>query len=482
MDNSPQDRNTVETLAADFADRIRRGEEPSASEYVLKRPDLEAEILDLFPTIAALENLGLAKERGPSGPASLGPSKLEQLGDYRLLREIGRGGMGVVYEAEQQSLSRRVAIKVLPKHAVHDRKRFKRFQREARTAAQLHHTNIVPVFGVGQHDDTHYFVMQLIPGVGLERIIAHQHIENGSDAIPDSAGQLSTSSPTQNVETLARTLIDDYDSRRSDESNDSAGASRVRIEVGSRSGYHRAGTEGETIIVSKDSTDVERAPGDANGPDVQNVPHRSNRYSSYWQSVARVGHQVADALAYAHSLGTLHRDIKPANLLVDDKGRVWVTDFGLARAIDDADVSRTGDVVGTLRYMAPEQLRGETDVRSDIFSLGLTLYELTTLRPGFDEQQRRQALLGSTRRLDPIRPRKICRDIPRDLETILVKCLEYDPRHRYPSAQSLADDLDNFLDDRPIAARRASIAERAWRWCRRNPALAGPPCCWSPSP
>jgi WD40 repeat protein/tetratricopeptide (TPR) repeat protein len=191
----------------------------------------------------------------------------------------------------------------------------------------------------------------------------------------------------------------------------------------------------------------------------------------YWQSVARIGIQVAEALAYAHAQGTLHRDIKPSNLLLDTQGVVWVADFGLAKGTDSEDLTGSGDVVGTLRYMAPERFEGKADARSDLYALGLTLYELLTLRPSFDESERSQ-LLHQVMHLDPPRPRKVNPAVPRDLETIVLKAIARDPRHRYQSAGDLAADLERFMDDKPIQARPVSEVEKLWRWCRRNPALA----------
>jgi WD40 repeat protein len=193
---------------------------------------------------------------------------------------------------------------------------------------------------------------------------------------------------------------------------------------------------------------------------------------AYWQSVARIGIQVAEALAHAASLGITHRDIKPSNLLLDAQGTVWVTDFGLAKAeMDGENLTHTGDIVGTLRYMAPERFQGQSDVRSDLCSLGLTLYELLTLRPAYDEADRNK-LLQQVMHEEPTRPRKVNPAVPRDLETIVLKAIDRDPARRYQTPAAMADDLKRFVEDRPIRARRVGLRERAWRWCRRNPALA----------
>src|SRR5262249_42925743 len=176
-------------------------------------------------------------------------------------------------------------------------------------------------------------------------------------------------------------------------------------------------------------------------------------------------------LQYAHEQGILHRDIKPANLLVDEHQGVWITDFGLAKLAGRDDLTHSGDVIGTLRYLAPEALRGETDHRSDLYSLGLTLYELLTLHPPFGDLTPSELLRCVTEE-QPTRPRKLDLNIPLDLETIVLKATAREPEHRYRTAGDLAEDLRAFLDDRPIRARRANPAERLARWCRRNKLVA----------
>jgi WD40 repeat protein/tetratricopeptide (TPR) repeat protein len=191
--------------------------------------------------------------------------------------------------------------------------------------------------------------------------------------------------------------------------------------------------------------------------------------SQYWQSVARVGMQVADALAHAASQGILHRDIKPSNLLLDETGNVWVTDFGLAKADNDSEnLTHTGDIIGTLRYMAPERFNGQGDVRSDVYSLGLTLYEMLALRTAFDASDRNK-LVKQVMHDEPIRPRKLNPGVPRDLETVVLKAIARDPAHRYQTPAEVAEDLKRFVEDRPVRARRISNGEKLWRWCRRNP-------------
>ena len=169
-------------------------------------------------------------------------------------------------------------------------------------------------------------------------------------------------------------------------------------------------------------------------------------------------------------MGILHRDIKPSNLLIDSRGNLWVTDFGLARFQDEPGLTRTGDLLGTLRYMAPELVLGRQiahDPRSDCYSLGATLYELLTLKPVFDGRDRHE-LLRQIAQEEPLAPSKVDQTIPRDLETIVLKAMEKEPDRRYATAQELADDLARFLEDKPVRARRPTFAERAAKWARRH--------------
>src|SRR5262249_33000239 len=193
--------------------------------------------------------------------------------------------------------------------------------------------------------------------------------------------------------------------------------------------------------------------------------------AQYFRSVAHLGVQVAEALDYAHRQGVLHRDIKPSNLLLDTQGTVWVTDFGLAKAVGSDELTHPGDVVGTLRYMAPERFQGKSDPHSDEYSLGITLYELLTLRPAFEDSNRAR-LINRIAQEEPSRPRQVDRRIPLDLETIVLKAMDKEPGRRYATIGEVAEDLRRFLMDRPVKARRTSLSERAWRWCRRNPAKA----------
>ena len=190
----------------------------------------------------------------------------------------------------------------------------------------------------------------------------------------------------------------------------------------------------------------------------------------FFRSLAQIGRQVAGGLAYAHARGIVHRDIKPSNLLLDTDGVVWIADFGLAKA-EDEGLTQSGDILGTIRYMAPERFRGEGDARVDVYALGLTLYELLTLHPGFDCSDRLK-LMERIKTEEPPRPRSVDGRIPRDLETIVLKAIEKDPKARYQTAEAMGEDLGRFLADEPIRARRATLTEQTVRWCRRNPAVS----------
>lgn len=371
----------VGQVADEYTDRVNRGERVEIEEYAERYPLIAAVLRQMLPSlglVGKLNSLTMAAQHGIG--STITPP--EYLGEYHILREIGRGGMGVVYEAQQKSLGRRVALKVLPFHRLMDPLYLKRFQREAQAAARLHHTNIVPVFGVGELEGIHFYAMQFIVGQGLDRVIKERTDQKVSAALSDQS------------------------------------------------------------------------------------------FSQFCRSVARIGVQIAEALAYAHSQGILHRDIKPSNLLLDSAGTVWVTDFGLAKADSTEDLTHTGDLVGTLRYAAPERLAGQSDARSDVFSLGLTLYELLTLRPAYDEKSQGR-LVQQVTAAEPPPPRRLDRRIPRDLNTIIQKATAREPERRYATATEMSRDLQRFMEDRPIEARRASHLEQIWRWCRRNPALAG---------
>jgi serine/threonine protein kinase/tetratricopeptide (TPR) repeat protein len=413
--SSSLDDSRVEAALGEFL-HLLQGGATGCTEFLERHAAIAGALAD------RIDGLGLVPEAGPGlapvGPAG-GPAEAEgvgpstRLGDFRVLREVGRGGMGVVYEAEQVPLGRRVALKVLPSAASLDPRQRQRFQVEAQAAALLHHEHIVPVFGFGCDQGVYYYAMQFIDGRSL------------AEAIRD---------------------------RR------------------------RAKPEGLDLGRDLPEPDAEpEGPGPDRPPSSQTADPLASDGPTHGRrscrAAARLALQAAEALDHAHSVGVIHRDIKPSNLLTDARGHVWVTDFGLARIPQgDPGLTRTGDLIGTLRYMSPELVRGDrvvADPRVDLYALGVTLYELLTLRPAFDARGR-QELLQRILHDEPVAPRRVNPSIPRDLETIVLKAMAKEPAARYGSARELADDLRRFLDDQPVRARRPGPLERAVKWSRRH--------------
>jgi serine/threonine protein kinase/formylglycine-generating enzyme required for sulfatase activity/tetratricopeptide (TPR) repeat protein len=456
----------LDELAEEFADRYRRGEAPSVKDYLDRYPELADELGQLLSALAEVEQVN-EDFRAPAEELSVADAPpLKQIGDFRILREVGKGGMGIVYEAEQVSLARRIALKLLPKKMLLDTNARRRFQREARAAAKLHHTNIVPVFGVGEHDDLPYYVMQFIQGVGLDQVLEELQRLQGKNTPTTPAGPPPTSREVSAVSVALSLRNCSFRGTMEHEATPVTGVLECSHEAGISGEPGRAGSTGD--IGSSSSSSVISSltlPGAAGGG------RGKGKKATYWESVARIGVQVAGALDYAHKQGIQHRDIKPSNLLVDAHGTVWVTDFGLARADNEEQLTNTGDIVGTLRYLPPEAFEGRTDARGDLYSLGLTLYELLALRPAFEEKDRRK-LIRQVTRAEPPRLDRLNGAIPRDLVTIVHKAIERDPARRYPQAGELAADLQRFLDDEPIRARRPALRERLLRWTRQNKGVA----------
>jgi WD40 repeat protein len=392
--DDPGRQRRLEEVIGAYLKELDAGRAPDRDEWLRRHPDLAADLRRFFAD--------LDRGRRPSGPQSPGDATLaeilrdeqataptpdgpaanarraapgETFGDYELLGELGRGGMGVVYRARQKSLNRLVALKMIGAGRFASAADVQRFRNEAEAAAGLDHPRVIPIYEVGECDGRVYFSMRLIEGGSL---------------------------------------------------------------------------------------------ASARG-----------RFTADPRAAAALALDVARAVQHAHERGILHRDLKPANILLDRDGRPHVGDFGLARrAGTDSDLTYTGQMIGTPAYMAPEQAsghKGKATTAADVYGLGAILYELLTGRPPFRADTALETL-EQVRAREPVPPRRLNPRVPRDLETICLKCLEKEPGKRYPSAQALAEDLQRYLAGEPVQARAAGPGERAWKWVKRRPlaaALAG---------
>lgn len=462
IQDDSQDEPLVERVAEEILERKRRGEKPTVEEYCEKFPDHAEELRAFLPALLVVEGFkpDSQDEDGSFGSdIQIAGSRRECIGDFRILRELGRGGMGIVYEAEQQALGRRVALKVLSRQGTGSDKAVARFQSEAKAAARMHHTNIVPVFDVGHDDECLYYAMQLIQGQSLDLVIDDlQRLRDQSKDKTANSKAMARSSESRPRQ-IAASLVSGQFQQDQLMTVDSPVNSQSDGELSNEDARFA-----ETVTVATESTSSAVLPGES---DISTA--ESNR-NAYFLSVARIGVQTASALAYSHERGIIHRDIKPANLILDTGGIVWVTDFGLAKT-GDQNMTHTGDILGTLRYMSPERFQGKCDVRADVYSLGLTLYEMLTLQEAFSAPDQLN-LVEKITKTEPTAPRAIDIRIPHDLETIVLKSIDKDPRRRYQSADDMQEDLQRFINDEPIQARRASLIERYARWSRRNRGLS----------
>lgn len=407
FDEVTDDDPRILEASREYLAELEAGRRPDRQEFLARFPDLAEALSECFDGIDLAQSL-----RPPVPLPQLQPEfTASPLGDFQILHEIGRGGMGVVYEAIQLSLGRRVALKVLPFATAMDAKHLQRFKNEATAAAQLHHTHIVPVYAVGCERGVHFYAMQLIEGRSLAAVIRELRGDSPNDP---SASSLATTAE-----------------------------------------YHASATIANSQVIT--------------------ATQHSGRSRETFRTSARIAADVADALEYAHEAGIVHRDIKPANLLLDAKGSVWVTDFGLAQVAADVGVTQTGDLVGTLRYMSPEQASGRripVDHRADVYSLGASLYEMLSLTPIFSGSDR-PTLLVQILNDDPRPLRQIDRAIPVELETIVLKATAKSPLERYATAGEMAADLRRYLDELPIHARRPTLVDRTRKWMRRHPSFVG---------
>jgi len=410
--------------ASEFLAAVSRGENPSVGDYAKRYPTIAPLIEQALPAIAMLK--GSEADQGSNKTGKLPKT----LGDFQIIQEIGRGGMGVVYEAEQISMGRNVALKILPLTAMLDETRLERFQNEVRAAATLDHPHCVPIYAVGEDQGVHYYAMKLILGQTLAEVI--HELQKKDPLLGRSISQISADGKQNGL------LKENRDNFQQE----------------------------NTVSQEEDTTKTSQA-------DSLSIS-RNSKSHQYFRQIAKLGVQTAEALHHAHERGIVHRDIKPSNLILDTSGSIWITDFGLARIETDAGLTLTGDFLGTLRYMSPEQALGKhalVDHRADIYSLGITLYELLALRPAIEGEDRVK-ILRDFAESEPPSLSKLVPSIPIELETIIAKAIEKNPSDRYATAEELAADLGRYLRHEPIFAKRSSLTERTIKWVRRHPMAA----------
>lgn len=423
-----KNRDLVDSILDTALRCVRSGQHFNIEEYCQQYPDLAEELRVMLPALVMLEQPIRESSRANAVSPLPSASLPLELADFQIISEIGRGAMGIVYEAIQRPLGRRVALKVMFREGSSNINLPARFQREAEIAARLHHTNIIPVFEAGETQSHVWYAMQFIQGLNLQQLIAiqgktHEHrIPSREYVRVDPADETVLQLGSTNEQESPRPWTDG-----SDEDPEAA------VEVQPK------------IVDAKRSKPFKP---------LELTPHNT----------AQIILQVAEGLDFAHQQGILHRDIKPSNIIVDADSRAWIADFGLAKSSEGNGLTATGDVVGTVRYIAPERFHGESDHRSDVYALGLTLFELLEGQPAFRETDRARLI---SQILDG-EVRDFTVKVPRDLATICFKCVERVPADRYATANDLASDLRKFLDGQPISARPLSLPTKVMRWCNRN--------------
>ncbi len=366
---------------------------------------------------------GQSGSKPPAGAADPAALVGLEIGDFEIIREIGRGGMGTVFQARQKSLNRIIALKVLSSGLGLTPSAVLRFQREAEAAAKLHHANIVPIYAQGESQGVYYYAMEFIRGESIHDLVSRARY-----------AARSSSAATAEVEPLPP---------------EADPAATVPMTVPPQVSPSDAGD-----LAASD-------PGWSRG---------ASRTPQQFERIAGLIAAVADALDYAHQQGVIHRDVKPHNLILGEDGRMYILDFGLARVLEQPGVTTTGEFVGSPLYMSPEQITGgrrKVDKRTDTYSLGATLYEWLTLSPPFPGETREQVISLIITSEVPA-PQSLNTHIPMDLETIVLKALEKTPERRYQSAAEMRDDLRRFAAHEAIRAKRAGMVSHLQKFVRRN--------------
>jgi serine/threonine protein kinase len=450
---SSSSESPVPELIRRFEQELLQAPDPRAvlGRYLVLHPEQTEMLRELAEAVQMLRATQFrpAPETEPSWDQIANPRRF---GPYLVIRSIGRGGMGEVYEAVEEPLGRRVAVKTIRRSQPTNASLLRRLDRERRTLARLHHTNIVPIFATGCEADLLYFAMPYLSGASLGQVIktARSRESSGDGLTSSSFEEL-----LQEAHSQSQPASEEPEVSAAEQPRPAPPIGTGSVAVGSPEGPSSS----------------------TRGP----VPHLLSR--TYIRSVVRVMAAVAEGVHHAHEAGVIHRDLKPSNIMVETGGHAWVLDFGLAALKEtshagpvafasapqgaESDASLTAGPLGTPPYMAPEQHGDGTqaDIRSDVWGLGVTLYELLTLRRAFPSGQ---AVLDS----EPIPPRQHNPTLDRDLEAIVFKALRKDPDHRYSTSLALADDLNRWLRHEPTAARPARSARRLALWARRNPGWA----------
>jgi len=423
------DPSVLGGIVDEIFNQMQSGQEVDIDRLAQDYPEYQDRLRRMIPILKELKTLDWLAENQTPDDDQFHSGGQRLLGDFQIIRQIGRGGMGVVYEARQMSIPRRVALKILPLASLIDPRSLQRFRNEVAAVATLQHPHIVSVYAVGEERGIHYFAMQLIHGQSLAAVI-------------NELRERARREESVTGDAISRIVSDMEDATTEIHVSPNRRPGNVELE--------------ETVARGRSTTNGARIidPG-------------------YFRNVVGLVQQAASALQHAHDHGIVHRDVKPANLLLDTQGNLFVSDFGLARIETGAGVTMTGDVLGTLRYMSPEQVlanRVVIDHRTDVYSLGVTLYELLTLQPMWSGEDK-PAIIRQISFEEPARPQRLNPAIPIDLETIVLKAISKNPNDRYDSAQSFAEDLQRYRDNKSIVARRPTTIKRITKWTQRNPAI-----------
>ena len=427
------DEEEISAAIVEFLRLVETGNPPSPTEFIRRYPHLRNPLTEFFRNEHDFAELAEPiREIQTQLQSDLEALLGRHLGDYVVIEEIGRGGMGIVYSARQKSLGRLVAIKVLSPSLQSKPRYIERFQREAKVAARLHHAHIIPVHGVAYESGYHFYVMQLIDGCCLDQI---------SGQIAEGTEKLDEFRNDKLANELARWLV-------FGELPAEKNASLLEPLASSK---QSRGFSDKALLDTQTRT---------------NLPtefSRTSGKSGFYQRVAMIGYQISSALSFAHGNGVLHRDIKPGNIMLDRNCHAWIADFGLVKVANEHRLTETNGLLGTLKYMAPESFGGKYDGRSDLYGIGLTLWELLSGKRAFEGEHPSEITRQITER-----GVSYLQNVPRELAVVVAKSTALNPADRYANADDFAADLGRFLKGEPVLARKISWPEQLARWAGRN--------------